>query len=47
MFGISFPGAVSNTRDVPFAFKCLESASLSVKAPVLSIISALLIQKGV
>ena len=42
MFGISLPGAVNNTFETPLDCKCLESASLFVKAPVLSITKALL-----
>ena len=30
IFGISFPGAVSNTFDTPTAFKCLVNATLSL-----------------
>ena len=37
MFGTPFPGAVSNTLLIPFPSRCLVNASLSLKAPVLSI----------
>jgi hypothetical protein len=43
MFGISLPGAVSNTLETPLALKCLLKATLSLKAPVLSITKAFLI----
>ena len=36
-------GAVRRTLEIPFAFKCLESPSLSLEIPVLSIRIAFLI----
>ena len=41
IFGISFPGAVNNTLETPFAFKCLPRVSFVVNTPVLSINKAL------
>ena len=41
--GTPVPGAVKRTFAVPFDFKCLPNASLSLKTPVLSITNALLI----
>ena len=43
IFGIEVPGAVRSTLLTPLDFKCLDKASLSLNAPVLSINSAFFI----
>ena len=43
MLGTPLPGAVKRTLAAPLDFKCLPSASLSLKTPVLSTIKASLI----